>query len=451
MRLFSLLLGLLFLAACSSDDPAKKTADTLPQVQASPLVAGNFNELSCTADPSNIFTLYLPQGYTPEKRWPVIIFFDAHANGHLPLEKYKALADKWGYVFVGSNSSKNGLSGDRAMQIGNTLIDEVTKLLKVDPRSIVLCGFSGGARVASALLAERNELKGVICNSAAPQRLPQGKMFVGLAGLGDMNYLEMKKFSGASTGNDLLVFDGKHEWAPAQIFEDALLIFGCYSTGGTLRPDSAMAAALAENIISQSDSMKGTSCLLAKNLLETGRRHTTQFGVAAELNKRLENLKGSACVRTDENAWKAAEEKETALQQFLSESLLTRDTTWWRENAAQYFEFAKPGAEKFMRERLRGYVSLTCYSYSNQAIQMKNFHAGEKMVKLYSIVDPSNSEWAYLQAVLYVNLGMSDYVIPSLQQAVALGFNDRERLQNDPAFTSLHGTPAFNELFARIK
>lgn len=62
----------------------------------------------------------------------------------------------------------------------------------MDENNITLCGFSGGARVAANIAKANNSIKGIICNSAAPQSLLKDKIVIGLAGLGDMNYLELK-------------------------------------------------------------------------------------------------------------------------------------------------------------------------------------------------------------------------------------------------------------------
>jgi hypothetical protein len=310
----------------------------------------------------------------------------------------------------------------------------------------------------------RNDLKGVICNSAAPQAPLEKEIFIGLAGLSDMNYLEMQKFVNNQPSNpyphELLVFDGKHEWAPVSVFENALLIGASWNQQvNAFNRNLSANIQLEQQLMLQSDSIRPVSCSLAKRLLETAVRCMPQSPVANDtLSKQLPpvgtaaaKLASDPCVAKDEVAWKKAEEKETAMQQFLSDALLTHDTTWWEQHASEYFDTKETGAEKFMRDRLRGYMSLMCYTYSNQAFHMKNLHAAEKMTKVYSIVDPSNSEWAYMRAMLYMQLGMNDYVMPNLTKAVELGFNDKARLQNDPTFAPLHNDSAFNALFGQMK
>src|SRR5580658_5440998 len=58
-------------------------------------------------DATQTYALYLPAGYADSAKLPVIIFFDPHGEGALPLNLYHDLADKYHFVLMGSNSSKN--------------------------------------------------------------------------------------------------------------------------------------------------------------------------------------------------------------------------------------------------------------------------------------------------------------------------------------------------------
>lgn len=449
-------ISLALLVSCSSGPEKKPITDTSPVVPAIVQKPGVFMDYSCDANVNNLYTVYLPVAYTKEKKWPLICFFDAHANGRLPVEKYQSLADKWGYIFVGSNSSKNGMKPEEAAQIGDELLAELKNKLSLDEKEILLCGFSGGARVAANLSGSRDDIKGLICNSAAPPAPLTKQIFIGLAGLSDMNYLEMKKFVSGQPENkrphELLVFDGKHEWAPLSIMEDALLMAGSYDFASNgVKSDTAMTNTIARLILQQADSIRKTSCLLSYNLLQSGNTILQNGAPNEELQKALTTLSTNSCLAADRKGWLKAEGKETNLQQELSNALLEKDSTWWQANAASYFETKLQGPEKFMRERLRGYMSLMCYSYCNQAFHINNTHAAEKLTKLYSIIDPENSEWAYMRAILYVKIGLANYILPSLEKAVELGFNDRERLLSDPNFESMRADPAFVELVAKIK
>src|ERR1700742_419808 len=60
-----------------------------------------------TADPTNSYALYLPSGYSPAKRWPLLMAFDAFARGDQPVKIFQEAAEKYGFIVVGSNNSRN--------------------------------------------------------------------------------------------------------------------------------------------------------------------------------------------------------------------------------------------------------------------------------------------------------------------------------------------------------
>lgn len=457
-RMRYLLAAFVFLlCSCSSDTGANTNkTDSTPPDQRVDLKAGSFADFSCSSNTGNQYTVYVPAGYTKDRNWPLVIFFDAHGNGHLPLEKYKSIADKWGFILAGSNSSRNGMKAEVTLQIGHELVQDLFLRFAADEDNLIVCGFSGGARVAANLAAHRTDIKALVCNSAAPQEPLANQAFIGLAGLGDMNYLEMRKFVSNQAQNkrphELLAFDGKHEWAPAKMMEEALLLGMAYDfiTNG-MKQDTAMTNAIAANITGLSDSIRPASCLMARNLLQSVHNFMQNGAPNAELKKKLDQLNADACLSRDEKAWKEAEEKESTLQQELSNALLEKDSSWWKANAASYFETKSSGAEKYMRARVRGYMSLMCYTYCNQSFHMNNLHAAEKMTNLYSIIDPENSEWAYLRATFYAKVGLNNYVMPMLQKAVELGFSERSRLENDANFAAFRSDPAYQSLIGQMR
>ncbi|HRG90885.1 MAG TPA: hypothetical protein PLW44_17810, partial [Chitinophagales bacterium] len=60
-------------------------------------------------DATQSYALYLPSNYTDTSALPVMLFFDPHGDGAVPLNLYARLAEKNGYILMGSNISKNGM------------------------------------------------------------------------------------------------------------------------------------------------------------------------------------------------------------------------------------------------------------------------------------------------------------------------------------------------------
>ncbi|HSN50405.1 MAG TPA: hypothetical protein VLR52_04170, partial [Bacteroidales bacterium] len=106
------------------------------------------DRVECVSDSGFTYSVYLPTSYSGKIRFPVILSFDPHGSGNLPVTLYKDLAEKYGYILTGSDNSRNGQDGNLTMSAIRSLINEVKTRFSVDTNRIYTLGFSGGARVA---------------------------------------------------------------------------------------------------------------------------------------------------------------------------------------------------------------------------------------------------------------------------------------------------------------
>src|SRR6476619_1206310 len=184
--------------------------------------------VTCKTDAAQSYTLYIPSKGNKEIL-PVIYFFDPHADGSLPLNKYKALADKYDFILIASNNSKNGNDWPTTENIWNTLFDNTQKQLKINNKRIYTCGFSGGAKVASYAALNHRGIKGVIvCGAGLPDGVPIGNFnftFTSIAGEGDMNLTDLvalnNELDKTRSEHRIIFFEGKHEWPPENIMDIA--------------------------------------------------------------------------------------------------------------------------------------------------------------------------------------------------------------------------------------
>src|SRR6185503_4458054 len=109
------------------------------------------------------------------------------------------------------------------------------------------------------------------------------------------------------------------------------------------------------------------------------------------------------------------------------ECLDQKDMLWWHDEANKL----KASQHNPMNARILGYLSLACYSLSNNALKSNDLAKAEKYLAVYSFVDPDNVDQAYLQACYYSRRGNAVGAIQSLRNAIALGFNDKAKVTND--------------------
>ena len=236
-QIFYTAIFLLFSSACSNNNhsgPAKdiKTADTL--AAANPVVTDTFRagkiipSVYCKNNPTQSYALYIPLKGNRESL-PVIYFFDPHGDGTLPITKYKNLADSYGFILIGSNNSKNGDDWSTLENTWRCLFDDSQKRLRINSNRIYTCGFSGGAKVASYLGLNNNEVKGVIANGAGLPEITLAGNFhfsiTAIAGEGDMNMTDLVSINTdldkTQTRHRIIFFAGKHEWAPENAMDIA--------------------------------------------------------------------------------------------------------------------------------------------------------------------------------------------------------------------------------------
>lgn len=224
-------------------------------------------KVACRADPAQSYALYLPPSFDPERKWPVLFLFDPGARGPAGVEAFRPAAEKFGWILVGSNNSKNGPMAT-SVRAAQAIWTDVRARFPVDDRRVYAAGFSGGARVASIfprVLGER--IAGIIgCGAGLAQGVgPEGMAadaFFGLVGFRDFSYGEMKRLDqdldGASVAHRVFVYDGAHSWPPPDVCARAVEWMEVNAMKRGLRPaDRALAEAAVANSLGEARALEG--------------------------------------------------------------------------------------------------------------------------------------------------------------------------------------------------
>jgi predicted esterase len=285
-------------------------------------------------DASQSFALYLPSVYNDTSKLPVIIFFDPHGDGTVPLTLYYKLAEKYGYILIASNNSKNMVPFAQTALFADNLVEEARLRLHADENRISYCGFSGGAKVAMLNGATNPYIHKIIYAGANAEVQPTHPINVlGFAGVRDMNYTDLvyydrdKELDNQHIQHMLVEWKGKHEFPSADVFEDAF------------------------------------------SFLNTG--------TVKDYEKKRPTI-------TDGQLEKENNEKKKYIPAFQNE-----DLNWWKK------EIASLNARKntdIMSERLLGFISLACYSFSNTLLQQHKLAEAEKVITVYKLADPGNKD-----------------------------------------------------------
>jgi hypothetical protein len=330
----------------------------------------------CKDDVAQSYALYIP---STGKANAVIYFFDPHADGSLPLKKYRALADAYNFILIGSNNSKNGNDWQTTEIIWRALFNDTQSKLVLNKNRIYVCGFSGGAKVASYIALHHNEVKAVIAGGAGlPDQTPAGNFsfsFTGIAGKGDMNMTDLVSLNNAldktQTRHRLILFDGKHEWGPENTMSTAF---------AGLQFD-----AMRNHAIPKNDSLIKVFITNSKNRIDiaTGKNDLIQASDECMVSiSMLDGVADAGWFKEKNNSIinNAAYKNQLLEQQrlFLVENnkkteynaqFQQGNMNYWTKTIADLNARAKSStAEGAMYQRLLAYLSLAFYSISNQSI-----------------------------------------------------------------------------------
>lgn len=107
-------------------------------------------KVECASDARFSYALYLPSNYREDRNWPVLFGFSPVAFGEEPVRSFQKAAERFGWIVVGSNDSKNGPLRP-ALEAAEATWKDVRARFKVDPKRSYGYGFSGGSRMALRL------------------------------------------------------------------------------------------------------------------------------------------------------------------------------------------------------------------------------------------------------------------------------------------------------------
>ncbi len=460
-----MLLLLLYSASCAgraTAETGKKINDTTTAARFSihdlPEPGKIIDHVVCIADPSQSYALYIPVKGN-NNALPIIYFFDPHGDGALPLRKYKLLADEYGFILAGSNNSKNGNDWAAAENTWRNLSGDTKSRLKINGNRVYTCGFSGGAKVAGYVALNHPGIKAVIANGAG---LPDGTLagnfnfsFTAIAGEGDMNLTDLVAFSNeldkTRTRHHLLLFEGKHEWAPLNCMSIAFEGLQLDAMQQALVPKDD--AFINRYIAKSKQRLDGEHN--SNQLVKAGREYKLSISFLDGLSNdatwfktKAASLAGKAQYQQQLQAQENILAKEENTKSEYMQHFQQGDMHYWTTTIGdlQTRAHAKT-AETGMNQRLLAYLSLAFYSISNHLLGSNENSAARHFVELYKMADPANSEAWYFSAMLHAREKQVQAAETDLLKAVDAGFRDKSRMEQQPEFQ----TPPARLNFSKIE
>ncbi len=86
-------------------------------------------------DPGETYTLYLPERYSPERRWPALLIFDPRGRSALAAELFRDAAETYGWILLSAGGTRSDGPMEPNRRALAALWPEVHERYATDPRS----------------------------------------------------------------------------------------------------------------------------------------------------------------------------------------------------------------------------------------------------------------------------------------------------------------------------
>jgi dienelactone hydrolase len=414
------------------------------------------DEVTCRSNANYSYCLYLPGGFDSNKKYPLIIVFDAHARGKMAVERFKEAADSYGYIIVASNEARNGIQDINP--IVNAIWDDVVNRFPIDNSRIYTAGFSGGARIAASVAVYKGGVKGVIgCGGGMPspsQELKSKFDFISIVGLNDLNYQELKTLDKALSDNgfvcQMLTFNGGHEWPDSKTISKAVEWLDIMAIKQKLLPVndnlvrnySSYYADTINKLIKLGESYKAYLFynIILKDLggIYDIAEYQKSYDALLKDPKIDQNIKLSEKLKTEELS-----KQEQVISWFKTSSF-----SQLKNEVKRLQKLANNDNKEQMHQvkRIMGYMGMLSFLYTESALKSQNKENYEGFMEIYELLEPINPDISFFKACQAIMDKQPDKAIEYLKKSIELGFYDSNRLQTIGYFEELRARPEFDLL-----
>ena len=462
------LLALLLLLAAAPAAALPVTAE-LPRGQ---IVEG----VTCAADEAQAYTLYLPAGYTPERKWPILYAFDSHGRGAEIARLLRAGAERSGWIVASSQRSSNLVPMPENFAIMSALWADTHARFSIDDRRVYALGFSGLSRfVVNLALTAPGSLAGVIgANGGWPLGQTPAKQhdipFFFTVGDADFAYYELRdlqeKLESAGLPHRLEIFAGSHQWPPEELFTKALGWMELQAMKRGLRgKDPALVEELWSADLARARALEAGGQLAAAHALYTAlARDLAGLRDTAEAAKEAARLDASEAFRRDRQARLARDRRDREYLEKIPQ--IFKDAP--REPTPDHVSHLLAGLkipelkrraksdpdpeERLSAERVLYAVYIQTGLYLPREYgSLGQYDRAILFLQVAFVIDPDVPNIPYRLATAYAKRGNRRRALDYLEISAQKGWADLSALESERAFDPLRKTEQYRRVVRQIR
>jgi dienelactone hydrolase len=424
------------------------------------------------SDPALTWELYLPRGFVPGRRGPVLLLFDPRGRGGVPVELFREAADAFGWMLASSNDTRSDGPAPANARAVNALVSDATQRLPVDEKRIYAGGFSGGAVLAWTMALKAGWLAGVVSVGGRPAPeyaalAPRCPLFAA-TGDGDFNFLPTLQLdriaAKAGVSHRLVTFPGPHAWFGKDLARDAvawLEVLAARDGKAPLPPERL--ESLRRSEVASARALEETGDVLAA--VRRWRETADAFRGLGEVDSLLERaagLEASPAARAQRKAEEAAEAfEERAGSRIAAAMRLLGDETPSPSPAklTRTLELEEvlrtaggEGATAAAARRVLATVHIQLGVYMVQELfRQKEWLRAASALSVAAEAAPRDPAVRYNLACARARSGAATEALAALGEALDRGLSQPLQMETDEDLASLRERPEFAGLLQRAR
>ena len=456
---------------------AHSTAHAITQTESIP--RGQVVErIDALSDSSRSYALYLPSNYTPNRKWPVLYAFDPGARGRVPVERFKEAAEKYGWIVLGSNTSRNG-PWDIMVNAWNAMLTDTHQRFAIDDERMYATGFSGGARAAVRIALGCKCLAGVMANGAGYPINPSSMLemhfvFFGAAGVDDFNYPELKGMdqllTKAGISHRFQTFDGRHEWPPVSVATAAVEWMELYAIKTGKRPrDDGFMNAMWQQLLNEARTLEESKKYYEAyqhyfDLAESFKGLRDIAEIETKVNELGDSREVKAAIREEQGQVRKQRELESRLNSLIAgrddaasvnQSEVPPDSRIELQailnDLRKQSKALEDSSQRRVARRVLDGLFIGLVEQGMSLLQTGKNSESIKPLKLATEVNPDRPNAFFYLAWAYAANRDKKKSLQSLNTAVEKGFSDAAMITANKAFDSLRNDAEYLQIMARLR
>ena len=428
-------------------------------------------EIRPAADPDQTYALYVPTTYKADRPAPVLYAFDSRSDGKRVAERFRAGAEKYGYIVASSNRSASDSATATNLEAMRAMWSDTHARFAIDDRRVYAAGFSGTVRFACTLaLSAPGTIAGIIGAGAGfPFGVSPKKdnpfVFFGTAGDRDFNYYEVMDLDESMTAlglpHRIELFEGAHEWPPEWLAARALGWMELQAMKkGTREKSPELVEALWTEDLARARALESAGDPVEAHRLYSGIAADYAGLKAAEalteVERKVAEIGASPAFQKERQA---RQERNTRDKEYiarapkaisspsLSQALVELKIAQLKKQAE-----SADKQERLAARRLLNTVLVQTSYYLPQMFTQRGEH--DRAILVQSIaaeILPERSDVWYGLAASYARKGSKKKALEMLRKAVERGWKNAAQIEAEPAFASLRKDKELQEILGQIR